>query len=68
MNEAGWRGEDGKLLWGGCRACTAHAATFVDAADASQSARTKPALPWTSRAAALPAAWPWADASLNVAQ
>ena len=53
---------------GGGAVCTAHSRLSSTRRNASQSARTKPALPWTSRAAALPAAWPWADASLNVAQ
>ena len=58
------------FLWaeGGGAVCTAHSRLSSTRRNASQSARTKPALLWTSRAAALPAAWPWADASLNVAQ
>ena len=58
------------FLWAKRRGavCTAHSRLSSTRRDASQSANTKPALPWTSRAAALPAAWPWADASLKVAQ
>ena len=58
------------FLWagGGGAVCTAHSRLSSTRRNASQSANTNPALLWTSRAAALPAAWPWADASLNVAQ
>ena len=68
---------------GGGAVCTAHSRLSSTRRNASQSANTNPALPWTSRAAALPAEaslqylvlhllhlflWSWASGAAQAAQ